>query len=167
MQSFVLQADVVTLFVVGRKSKAACAAKGIAGSSFELVESRFGALPQLLGRLGAVRFAGDVITGCPTAEREAPVASARALGDSARIVHPYAQAAARECECARNTGDAGADDRDIDVALRPRLDRARRLVEPEWRVHEADATRVGGRSRLLRPSSPEPSVSMSRGRRSR
>ena len=119
MQSFVLQADVVALLVVGRKPKAACAAKGIAGSSFEPVESRFGAPPQLLRRLGAVRFAGDVVTGCPTAESEAAVASARALGDSAPIVHAYAQAAARECERARHTGDAGADDRDVDLARDP------------------------------------------------
>ena len=69
MQRFVLQTDLLSFFVVGRESKAACAAKRISGNCFEPIESRFGALPQLLRRLGAVRLARDVVASGAAAEQ--------------------------------------------------------------------------------------------------
>ena len=118
VQRFVLQADVVALLVVGRKSKAAGAAEVISGDCFEPIESRFGALPQLLRRLGAVRLPRNVVPCCAAAKSKAAVAAAGALGDSARVVHAHTQPAARECERTGDAGDAGADNRDVDVLLR-------------------------------------------------
>src|SRR5882724_619738 len=139
-QRFVLQADLVPFFVVGREAQATRAPERISGDRLESIESRLGAEPELLRRLCAVRLAGDVISSGSAAQGEAAVPTTRSFGDSARIVHAHTQAAARERKRARDTGDAGADDRDVDFPLRARVDRARRLVEPEWRVHAADAT---------------------------
>src|SRR5438552_11160068 len=91
---------------------------------------------------GGFALRGDVVASGAAAEGKAAVTSARTLGDSALVVHAHAQAAARERKRARDTGDAGADDRDVDFTLRARVDRARWLVEPEWCVHAADATRA-------------------------
>src|SRR6266516_5504964 len=50
VQRFVLQPDLVTLLVVGRKAKAACAAESISGNRLEPVERAFGSVPELLDR---------------------------------------------------------------------------------------------------------------------
>jgi hypothetical protein len=56
-----VQPDLVSLFVVSGKSKAACPLERISGDRFEPVECRFGSAPELLRRLGAVRLTCDVV----------------------------------------------------------------------------------------------------------
>ena len=70
-----------------------------------------------LRALGTVRLAGDVVAGGAAAEREAAVATARALRDPARVVHADAQAALGEAERGGAARDAGADDRDVGPAV--------------------------------------------------
>ena len=62
---------------------------------------------------------------------------------SARVVHAYVQAAARECERASTPVIPAPMIATSTLLELFRLDGARRLVEPEWRVHVADATRAG------------------------
>src|SRR5207244_12655711 len=89
----------------------------------EPLESRLRAAPEFLRRVRAVRLASNVVSCRSAAEGKAAVAATGAFGDSTRVVHADAQPAPGECERARHAGDPGADDRDVDVSLRTRVDR--------------------------------------------
>src|SRR6266516_6335209 len=97
-QRFVLQADLLSFLVVGRKAKAPGAPERLSGDCLEPVKSRLGASPELLRRFGTVRLTCDVVARGPAAQGEAAVAAARALGDATRIVHAHPQAAPCESE---------------------------------------------------------------------
>jgi hypothetical protein len=72
----------------------------------------------------------------PAAEREAAVAAARALRDSARVVHANAETGLRETARGRAAGDSGADDRDVDGAVERRLGQHDALLfQPVRDVH--------------------------------
>src|SRR5439155_25288797 len=126
-----LGADLGSLLVVGRKAEASAAARRIAAELLEPVELRFRSPPQLARRIAAVRVTGDVVACRAAAEREAAVASASALRNTAFIPHAHTLPGARQSQRAGAAGDARADDLDVDVVERQLYERRRFLCEPE------------------------------------
>ena len=112
----VLGVDLLALLLVGCEAQAPWPAERVAGELLDPVERTLGPVPECARLLASVRLARDVVPRGASAEREAAVASARAFRDPALVVHAHAQAVLGEAKRSGATGDAGADDRDVDTA---------------------------------------------------
>ena len=130
-QRLELCADVGAFFFVGGQAQTADSAEGVARHRLQPVERMLGAPPELLGGLGTVRFARDVVAGGRSAQREAAVAAAGAGPDATRLVHPDGQTGLRQQLPAGAAGDPGADHGDVDLVDRARRHSRRSLVQPQ------------------------------------
>jgi hypothetical protein len=119
LQCLVLEADAFAFLLVAGEPVAAGAAERVAGELGEPVELLLRPAPVIARALGAVRLARDVVARCAASEREASVAAARSFGNAARVMNADAQPALGEPQRGRATGDARADDGDVDPAVVP------------------------------------------------
>ena len=136
-QRFVLEPDSFAFLFVAGEAVAPGTPKGVTGELGQPVERVVRPSPEGRGALRAVRLASDVVPGGASGEREAAVAAARSLRDTALIVHANAQAGLGEAECGGAARDARADDGDVGPTVELRLRPRRALFLQPVRIHEA------------------------------
>ena len=130
-EELVLDPEGLLLLVVAGEPETARATEGVSRERLEPIERMLGQLPEAAGVRPADHFDGDVVRGRSAAKSEAPVPSARASGNLARVVEPDSESRLRQLERRGAAGDPAPDDHGVGRPVqRARRDRRCRLVQP-------------------------------------